>query len=155
MGFAQDALIEVDGHMVSPRKVLLAMVPPPSNLFLLEDEEMLEINPEYDIDCQAAIELSGHKDDKFIKYRLSFNPLLYSNTEEKRHMYQMHGTFLSYTALPAVVGAALCSEGKAEPGMIGPECIDPLAFLSKTCDYGIDIPVRETRECTLKQLAQN
>jgi len=147
MGFAEDSRIEVDGQWISPRKVLLQMVPQPRARFLTESEATTA--EDITSNRQAVIELSGIRAGKTLKYRLSYNPILFDNTEEKKRLHSKFGTHLIYVALPAVVGAALCAEGKSEPGVISAECLNSIDFIKKMSDYGVDIPVRETREGAL------
>lgn len=147
MGFAEDTPVEVDGLSISPRQVLLQMVAQPRARFLAESEATAA--EDVTSNRQVVIELSGVRAGKTLKYRLSYNPILFDNTEEKKRLYSKFGTHLIYVALPAVVGATLCAEGKSEPGVISAECLNPIDFIKKMSDYGIDIPVRETREGAL------
>ena len=136
MGLASESPIEVSGVRVVPRDLLLALTPPPADLY----HELLSVDPK-DLSpdlvkslnvfaCYLA-EVKGEKGgEKSIHtaYRIS-------NFLEN---LKKHGTPWAEVAIPATVTALMLAKGEVEiKGVIPPECLDPDRFLAQMERWGI------------------
>jgi len=136
-GFASDKLIDIKGIKISPWDVLEKLVRTPVNAFFTEEE--VAKSP-VDFDKSYVIKVKGTKSGSAMEYTLSFPYPLFVTTEERLEVFRRFGTINIYVALPAIVGAKMCVEGKASKGTIGPECLDPLEFLKGMA--AMDCPVK-------------
>lgn len=145
MGFAEDRHVEVDGCRVVPRDVLLKLLKKPVHIFLEETPEKLR-SRSIDVICEAIIiEVSGRDDGGHVVKRLIFNNFVPPrDVEERIALYKRFGTTRVQVGLPAAIGALICSEGRAVPGVIAPEALNPDLFLKKFEELGY--PVRFTIE---------
>jgi hypothetical protein len=70
-------------------------------------------------------------------YRLT--ELTHIDKETKLSLFRQFGSSLLGVALPAVVGAKMCLDGKADPGVISSECLDPLTFFKYMAQMGVPV----------------
>ena len=140
LGFASDKAIDVKGVRISPWDVLGKLVRSPTNDFFTEEE--VAKSP-VDFNKSMVIKVKGMKSGNTMEYTLSYPYPLFATTEERLEMLRKFGTFNVYVALPAIVGAKLCVEGKASKGIIGPECLDPLEFLKEMSAMGCPVKLHE------------
>jgi len=140
LGFASDKPIDVKGVKISPWDVLGKLVRPPANDFFTEEE--IAKSP-VDYNKSYVIEVKGTKSGNAMEYTLSYPYHLFATAEERLELFRKFGTFNVYVALPAIVGAKLCVQGKASKGMIGPECLEPMDFLKEMSAMGCPVKVRE------------
>ena len=141
MGFASNEPVEVEGVKVVPRDVLLKLVKPPVNEFLTESEETIRSSPPDYVYCTVII-VRGEDEEGSVEYRLIMGPHIPS-VEERLELFRRFGTELIAVALPAIVGAKMCVEGRSESGVIAPECLDPREFLSRMARAGAPVRFRE------------
>jgi len=140
MGFASDKLIDVKGVKISPWDVLGKLVRSPASAFFTEEEAA---KSPIDYAKSFVIEVKGTKSGSAMEYTLSFPYPLFVTAEERLEVLRKFGTFNIYVALPAIVGAKLCVQGKASKGVIGPECLEPMDFLKEMSAMGCPLKVRE------------
>ena len=140
LGFASDKLVDVEGIKISPWDVLGKLVRSPTNDFFTEEAVA---NSPVDFDKSYVIEVKGTKSGSAMEYTLSYPYPLFATTEERLELFRKFGTFNVYVALPAIVGAKMCVEGKGSKGIIGPECLDPLEFLKEMSAMGCPVKVHE------------
>jgi saccharopine dehydrogenase (NAD+, L-lysine-forming) len=140
MGFAKDQAIDVRGVKVVPRDVLMKVVKRPGNQFMEETEESI-----FQSDLTGIMDVSvdgeryGEKVSHIISYRFTDGP----NKERQRKLFRAYGTTMVYVALPAVVGAKMCINGDAEPGVISPDSLDPGKFFLGMSERGVAFELDE------------
>jgi saccharopine dehydrogenase-like NADP-dependent oxidoreductase len=133
--------IRVKGVEVSPFDVLMALVKRPVNTFLEEDEE--SAGAPLKVVAGTTIEVSGWEGEDKVEYDLFFPTFLYLTPEERLEIYRKFGASNIYVAAPAVVGAKMCVQGKADRGVIAAECLEPLEFLKEMTEIGAPVRFRE------------
>ena len=140
MGFADDQAIDVRGAHVVPRDVLMQLVKRPGNAFLQETEQSIlqsELTGIMDICVEG--ELGGEKINHDIAYKFT------DGTDKQRQWqyYQAYGTTQVYVALPALVGAKMCTQGEVESGVITPDVLEPGKFFKGMADRGVPFSFEE------------
>ena len=140
-GFARMDPIRVKGVEVSPFDVLMALVKRPVNTFLEEDEE--SAGAPLKVVAGTTIEVSGWEGEDKVEYDLFFPTFLYLTPKERLEIYRKFGASNIYVAAPAVVGAKMCVQGKADRGVIAAECLEPLEFLKEMTEIGAPVRFRE------------
>jgi saccharopine dehydrogenase (NAD+, L-lysine-forming) len=137
MGFADDRAIDVKGVKVVPRDVLMKLVTRPGNKFLEENEKTIlqsELTGIMNITVEG--EHKGEKLSHIINYFFTDG----TNKKRQRQLYNAYGTALVNVALPAFVGAKMCTSGEVESGVISPDSLDPSVFLAGMS--GRDVPFK-------------
>lgn len=141
MGFASDEAIDVNGVKVVPRDVLMKLVKRPGNKFFEEnDETILQSDITGNMDVSVEGERAGKKRTHNISYRFADGP----NHERQRQLFKTFGTTMVYVALPAIVGAKMCVNGKVESGMVSADVLDPKSFTSGMSERGVPFKFDET-----------
>lgn len=139
LGFASSEPIEVRGVQVAPMDVLMKLVRPPVNDFLVEDESTVKLPLKYAF--AEVMEVEGEKSGKKVTYKVT---LIHQQTAEERlEMYRRFGTANIYVSIPAIVGAKMCIEGEAEKGVIAPERLNPTEFLRRMTNIGAPMKFHE------------
>jgi saccharopine dehydrogenase-like NADP-dependent oxidoreductase len=134
MGFASDEPIDVKGVQVAPVDVLMKLVKRPGNKFFEEDEvTILGSDLTGIMDVSVEGEQAGQKISHTISYRFNDGP----NHERQLQLFNTYGTTMVYVALPAVVGAKMCVNGKVESGVISPDSLDPNTFFTGMTERGV------------------
>ncbi|MCF8070459.1 MAG: saccharopine dehydrogenase NADP-binding domain-containing protein [Desulfobacterales bacterium] len=134
MGFASYDKINVKGVEVAPIDVLMKLVRQPSDTFFTETEETAGADPT--VAHPYLIEVEGKKDGKPLQHKVWYPSSLTSDGSERLDVFRRFGTTTIAVALPAVAGAKMILKGKAEPGVISPECLDPVRFLKEMAQLG-------------------
>lgn len=140
MGFANDNPIEVKGVKVVPRDVLMSLVQRPANMFLSESKTTIlqsELTGIMDINVDGR--QGGESVTHMISYRFTNGP----NKARQRQLFSAYGTTLVHVALPAIVGANMCLNGKLEPGVISPDSLDPDMFFKGMAGRGVQFDFDE------------
>lgn len=75
----------------------------------------------------------GESLTQIISYRFTDGP----NKERQSQLFDSCGTTLVHVALPAVVGAKMCLNGKVVSGVISPDSLDPNLFFKRMADRGV------------------
>lgn len=141
MGFGNPEMtVDVGGVKVVPRDVLLKLVRQPVNTFLTTDESTVRLPPEYA--SFVVIDVRGIECGEDVTYKITY-PFSFLDVEERMEAYRKFGATRIDVALPAVVGAKMCMEGKADRGVIAAECLDPVEFLKRTADMGAPVKFHE------------
>ena len=135
MGFADDREIDVNGVPVVPRDVLMKLVERPVNAFLEETQAAIEHSDDYAWIMEISVD--GVMDGGKCTYRLT--ELTHIDKETKLSLFRKFGTSLLGVALPAVVGAKMCLDGKSDSGVISSECLDPLTFFKYMSEMGAPV----------------
>jgi len=134
MGFADDKPVEVKGGKVSPKDVLLAMVPPP-----VETRDRVETGEIDFLGCYLA-EVNGEVAGEKITYTMY-------RSLKGSEVYRKFGAVWSDVAIPAVVTATMLAKGEIKiKGVVPPEGLEPKSFLAKLAERGITFQERVTRE---------
>jgi len=134
MGFASDKPVEVKGGKVSPKDVLLAMVPPP-----VETRDRVETGEIDFLGCYLA-EVNGEVAGEKITYTMY-------RSLKGSEVYRKFGAVWSDVAIPAVVTATMLAKGEIKiKGVVPPEGLEPKSFLAKLAERGITFQERVTRE---------
>lgn len=146
MGFGSPDQIEINGIKVAPRDVLLKLVRPPVNSFLVEDESI--IRRKLDRLTLIVVEVKGTMSGVSTNYRVVCPNSFYRTEEERRSVYERLGTAITSVALPAVIGTKMCLRGDADKGVICAECLDPEQFFKIAAEMGSPVKIEEmiTRE---------
>ena len=143
MGFANTEPVEVEGVNIIPRDVLLKLVRQPVNTFLAEDESTAELPLKFA--SFTVMDIKGAISGEGVTYIVTY-PFSFLDKEERMEAYRKFGATKIDVALPAIVGAKMCMEGEADPGVTAAECLDPVKFLKKVADMGA--PVRFHEVCS-------
>jgi len=141
-GFANSEAIDVKGVKVAPRDVLLKLVRHPVDTFFIENENTCKLPIKIGI-C-AALEITGTKSGECREYKITYTPSFFVTPEERLGIYRKFGATNIYVALPAIVGAKMCTEGNAGRGVIAAECLDPTKFLRMMAAMGGPVKFSET-----------
>lgn len=134
--------VNIGGQDVCPRDVLVRLAKQPVGGFFIENEETLS-KPLTAL-CGAGAEVVGTKDGRKVWCKATFSPTFYNTAEERVGLLKRFGASNIYVSFPAIVGAILCTEGNAETGVIGAECLDPYLFFQKMAELGLPLPLHET-----------
>ena len=136
MGIASDKPMEVKGVKVVPRDVLLALVPPPSEIDVAKKLEESEMDT---LGCLLT-EVKGEKGNEKVAYTLY-------RTYSFRETYEKFRSGWVGVAIPAVVTAVmLVKEEVKTKGVIPPEGLEPEPFLAKLAERGMTFQERVAKE---------
>jgi len=141
MGFANPNPVDVKGTKVVPRDVLLKLVRPPANSFFAENETAA--GQPLDRAELLVVEVKGTQSGKDVTYAVDTPSSFYRTSKERLDVYKRFGTSIIGVALPAVVGAKMCVNGRVNTGVTFPESFDPVTFLKMTTDMGAPVNLRE------------
>jgi saccharopine dehydrogenase (NAD+, L-lysine-forming) len=139
MGFANDREIDVNGVRVVPRDVLMKLVPRPANAFLEETEISLAQSGDYAWIMDISVD--GVMDGAPCTYCLT--ELFHMDKDTKLILFRQFGSSHIGVALPAVVGAKMCLDGKTDTGVISSECLDPTTFFKYMAQKGAPVSFDE------------
>jgi len=142
MGFADNKEIEVQGTKISPKKVLLSLVPDVSDGFLNETEK--SVKESTDIALSLEIQVEGSKAGQNIRHFAVLNTSS-EETDINEYLFQVVGTTQIGVAFPAVAGTIMCADGKAETGVISCECLNPVEFFEVGASMGLPITLDEKK----------
>ncbi len=141
MGFGSSDTININGQEICPRDVLMKMVEAPGNVFLDEDAESAKTPLE---STQIwVVEVKGRENGKEVTYSLSEPYTFILTTEDKIKVFDLFGSTDIGVALPAVIGAKMCSKGQADKGTIASECLDPNIFFSLLAETGVPLSIED------------
>jgi len=134
LGFAEDKPIEVKGVKVTPKDVLLAMVPPP-----VETKDKIETGEIDAVACYLA-EVSGESAGQKTTYTMY-------RTDRGSDVVRKYGAVWSDVAIPAVITATMLAKGEIKTkGVIPPEGLEPKPFLARLAEKGVTFQEKVTRE---------
>jgi Saccharopine dehydrogenase and related proteins len=121
LGLLRDDPIEVDGVMVSPKSVLLALLPKPVNFSNIEGHEML------------LVETKGIKDGRKVK-NIGY---VYLTHKEAYQKYNESATAYLTSLLPLIIVEMLNKGEINQTGLILPEMLDCEILLQKLIQKGM------------------
>jgi len=129
MLFGSDKPIDVNGAKVAPLSVLLALVPPPSQL-----PEKIKAGLVDDIYSCGVVEVKGEKAGRETRYTLSC-PVSLSDVDRILPGSQPESILVG---APPVVAAMMLTRGDIEiRGVMPAECLKPDPFLARLAEKGI------------------
>lgn len=134
MGFASYDQIDINGTKVAPIDVLMKLVRQPVDFFFTETEESARQEPT--VAHPYLIEVSGESDGEKVNYKLWYSSALVQNGQDKLQVFKKFGTTSVSVSLPALAGAKMILDGKAENGVYAPECLNPVDFLEMMGNIG-------------------
>jgi saccharopine dehydrogenase (NAD+, L-lysine-forming) len=134
MGFASYEKIDINGTRVAPIDVLMKLVKQPVDFFFTETDQSARQEPT--VVHPYLIDVSGETGGKKVHFTLWYPSSLVQNGQEKLEVFKKFGTTSISVALPALAGAKMILEGKAENGVYAPECLNPLDFLKMMGSIG-------------------
>jgi saccharopine dehydrogenase-like NADP-dependent oxidoreductase len=142
-GFTQDRVVEVDGVKVKAIDVLMALVPRPVEIAVLDPQVQKGIVPLI-ADTRAHILIKGMSGGKDKTFRIVTGALF----DEAAKALELFGTANVAVAYAAAVGALQLTEEKTKAGVVWPEELDAARFiaLSNTLGLTLNITVSQTRE---------
>jgi len=129
LGFASEKPIEVKGVKVTPKDVLLALVPPPVEE-VEKVKDMIATGEMEAFGCYIA-EVQGEEAGEKVTYNM-----LHSTSMSEA--VKKHGTPWAEVAIPAVTTAIMLAKGEIKTkGVIPPEGLEPKPFLTKLAKKGM------------------
>lgn len=135
MGFGSDRQIEVKGVKVSPKDVLLTLIPPP-----VESEDKMASGEIDFLGCYLA-EVKGEKNGEKLTYTM------HTGAHGMHEAYETYGTPWADVAVPATITATMLAKGRIKvKGVIPPECLEPKPFLAELAKAGMTFQETITRE---------
>ncbi|MFC1996293.1 saccharopine dehydrogenase family protein [Chloroflexota bacterium] len=134
MGFANDEPIDVNGVEVVPRDVLMKLVQRPANTFLSENETTIL---QSELTGIMDVSVEGVRDGKSVTHIISYRFTDGPNKAWQRQLFNAYGTTMLHVALPTMVGANMCLNGKVGFGVISPDSLDPKMFFKGMADRGV------------------
>ena len=137
-GFTQDRVVEVEGGKVKAIDVLMALVPRPVEIAVLDPQVQKNLVPLI-ADTKAHILIKGTAGGKDKTFRIE-SGVLY---DEAAKALVLFGTATVGVAYAAAVGALQLTEGKTKAGVVWPEELDAVRFiaLSNTLGLTLNMPV--------------
>ena len=138
--------VDVKGVKVAPKDLLMRLMKPPVNKFLVENENTVKLPP--NSVGFVVMEIKGAKSGEDIAYKLYWRYNLFTSMKEKLDFYRRFGTTEIAVAMPAIVAVKMGMQGDAPRGLIAPECLDPTKFLKMMADMGA--PVKFQEVCSKK-----
>lgn len=135
MGLGSDKPIEVKGVRVSPKDVLLTLIPPP-----VESEDKIATGEIDFVGCYLA-EVQGEKNGEKLTYTM------HTGVHSMHEAYKTYGTPWADVAVPATITATMLAKGRIKvKGVIPPECLEPKPFLTELAKAGMTFQEVVTRE---------
>jgi len=134
--------VDVKGVKVAPKDLLMKLLKPLANEFLVENENTIKLPSKFVVGF-VVVDIKGAKSGEDITYKLYWPYHLYANHEEKLGFYRKFGATEIAVAMPAIVGAKMGMQGDAPRGLIAPECLDPIKFLKMMADMGAPVKFHE------------
>ena len=135
MGLGSDKPVEVKGVKVSPKDVLLTLIPPP-----VESEDKIATGEIDFVGCYLA-EVQGEKKGEKLTY------VMHTGVHSMHEAYETYGTPWADVAVPATITATMLAKGRIKvKGVIPPECLEPKPFLAELAKAGMTFQETITRE---------
>jgi len=137
LGLLNRETINVKGAEVSPRDLLLALVPATPSMEAIEESKIDLFSQSVSIEL---VDVNGEKGGKEVNWILSYKPLTLCEVQEKIP----GATDESYmTGTPAAIFAKMLAHNKIETtGVFPPECLAPKVrkeFIAELAEKGISI----------------
>lgn len=133
-GFTQDRVVEVEGGKVKAVDVLMALLPRPVQIAVLDPEVQKQLVPLI-ADTRAHILIKGTVDGKEKTIRAVTGVLF----DEAAKALELFGTANVAVAYAAATGALQLTEGKTKAGIVWPEELDAARFIALANTLGLTL----------------
>jgi saccharopine dehydrogenase-like NADP-dependent oxidoreductase len=133
-GFTQDRVVEVEGGKVKAIDVLMALLPRPVQIAVLDPEVQKNLVPLI-ADTKAHILIKGTSGGKDKTIRIVTGVLF----DEAAKALELFGTANVAVAYAAATGALQLAEGKTKAGIVWPEELDAARFIALTNTLGLTL----------------
>lgn len=133
-GFTQDRVVEVEGGKVKAVDVLMALVPRPAQVAVLDPQIQKNLVP-YIADTKGHILIKGTAGGKEKTYHIVTGVLF----DEAAKALELFGTANVSVAYAAATGALQLTEGKTKAGIVWPEELDAARFIALTNTLGLTL----------------
>ena len=137
-GLLDENEIVVNNTKIKPLDVVVAKITAPSDSFLAQTKEKLEIADKTAF-VEMIVEVTGEKDGKKVTYKASCPKM---NAPGPK-LLDLYGTAMVNVALPAIIGAKLIL-ANPQPGVIFADELDPSKFFDLMKEVGYDYKWAET-----------
>ena len=131
-GFTQDRVVEVNGVKVKAIDVLMALVPRPVEIAVLDPQVQKDLVPLI-ADTRAHILIKGPSGGKDKTFRIVTGALF----DEAAKALELFGTANVAVAYAAATGALQLTEGKTKAGAVWPEELDAARFIALSNTLGL------------------
>jgi saccharopine dehydrogenase-like NADP-dependent oxidoreductase len=138
-GFTQDRVVEVGGVKVKAIDVLMALVPRPVQIAVLDPEAQKNLVP-YIADTKAHILIKGTAGGKDKTFRIVTGVFF----DEAAKALELFGTANVSVAYAAATGALQLTEGTTKAGIVWPEELDPARFIALSNTLGLTLNMTVT-----------
>src|ERR1043166_9557345 len=133
-GFTQDRVVEVEGGKVKAIDVLMALVPRPGQVAMLDPEVQKNLVP-YIADTKAHILIKGTVGGKEKTFRIVTGVFF----DEAAKALELFGTANVSVAYAAATGALQLTEGKTKAGIVWPEGLEAARFIALANTLGLTL----------------
>lgn len=133
-GFTQDRVVEIDGMKVKAIDVLMALVPRPVQIAVLDPQVQKNLVPII-ADTKAHIMIKGTAGGKDKTIRIVTGVLF----DEAAKALELFGTANVSVAYAAATGALQLTEGKTKAGIVWPEELDATRFIALANTLGLTL----------------
>jgi saccharopine dehydrogenase-like NADP-dependent oxidoreductase len=142
-GFTQDRVVEVNGVPVRAVDVLMALLPRPVQIAVMDREAQAQLLPLLEA-TQVHIRITGTADGEPRTFRIASGVFM----DEAARALALFGTAGVAVPYAAVTGAMQLMEGRTRAGIVWPEELDPDRFVAITNSLGLTLNVRVSEGCT-------
>jgi lysine 6-dehydrogenase len=136
-GFTQDRVVEVEGGKVKAIDVLMALVPRPVEVAVLDPQVQKNLVP-YIADTKAHILIKGTAGGKDKAFHIVTGVFF----DEAAKALELFGTANVSVAYAAAAGALQLIEGKTKAGIVWPEELDAARFIALADTLGLTLNLR-------------
>jgi saccharopine dehydrogenase-like NADP-dependent oxidoreductase len=133
-GFCQDRVVEVDGNKVNAVDVLMALLPRPMHIAILDPEVQKNLVPLIAA-TQAHILIKGTVGGKEKTIRIATG-VFFDQAAKALELFDTANVAVGYAA---ATGALQLMEGKTKPGIVWPEELDAARFIELTNTLGLTL----------------
>jgi saccharopine dehydrogenase-like NADP-dependent oxidoreductase len=133
-GFTQDRIVEVEGGKVKAVDVLMALLPRPVQIAVLDPQAQKDLVP-FIADTRAHILIKGTAGGKDKTFRIVTGALF----DEAAKALELFGTANVAVAYAAAAGALQLTEGKTKAGVVWPEELDAARFIALSNTLGLTL----------------
>lgn len=138
-GFTQDRMVEVEGGKVKAIDVLMALVPRPVQIAVLDPQAQKDLVP-YIADTKGHILIEGTAGGKDKTFRIVTGVFF----DEAAKALELFGTANVSVAYAAAAGALQLTEGKTKAGIVWPEELDAARFIELANTLGLTLNLSVT-----------
>ncbi len=138
-GFTQDRMVEVEGGKVKAIDVLMALVPRPGQVAVLDPQVQKNLVP-YIADTKAHIVIKGTAGGKDKAFRIVTGVFF----DEAAKALELFGTANVSVAYAAATGALQLTEGNTKSGIVWPEELDAARFIALANTLGLTLNLTAT-----------